>query len=150
MVFICTIAQFGCGGGGSKVLKHPVQRSNFLQKSRKLEAQSPDLKDDSPQELPRCLGYTSMAERSRAYCQNHNTWHRSEIFPRHEHQKSPGPGTPGQQLPAVRLGFKSIQTVQLMMQFVTVEQEYTSDTQMTKKIDTSHLQESTPATIKQR
>ena len=35
--------------------KRRIQRTNFLQKSRKLEAQSPDLKDDSPQEMPRCL-----------------------------------------------------------------------------------------------
>ena len=34
--------------------------------------------------------------------------------------------------------------VQLMMQFVTVEQEYSSDTQMTKRIDISYLQEPTP------
>ena len=35
--------------------KRRIQKSNFLQKSRKLEAQSPDLKDDSPQEISRCL-----------------------------------------------------------------------------------------------
>ena len=44
----------------------------------------------------------------------------------------------------------SIQMVQLMMQFVTVEQEYSSDTQMTKRIDISYLLEPTQPTIKQR